>query len=116
VRRTVGRTLLVTTALVAAGLTAGAPAAASAPEAVAHFVVLARKGAPLARTEASVRDAGGRVVRSWPQIGVVVATSPDAGFAAAVRPLPGVVAAGATRNLVELAVHLGQRTVQRFVR
>jgi subtilisin family serine protease len=102
----VGRTLLVTTALVAAELTAGAPAAAVAsevaPEAAAHFVVLARKGAPLARTEASVRDAGGRVVQSWPQIGVVVATSPDAGFAAAVRPLPGVVAAGATRNLAEL--------------
>jgi subtilisin family serine protease len=92
----------VTAALVATGMTAGPPAAAQ-EEPVAHFVVLARKGAPLARTEASVRDAGGHVVRSWPQIGVVVATSPDAGFAAAVRPLPGVVAAGATRDLVELA-------------
>jgi subtilisin family serine protease len=102
VQRTAARALIVTAALVAAGLTAGRPATAAREEPVAHFVVLAKKGAPLARTEASVRHAGGQVVRSWPQIGVVVATAPDAGFAAAVRPLPGVVAAGATRNLVEL--------------
>ena len=94
--------LLVIVALVATGLTAGGPAAAAQQESVAHFVVLAKQGAPLARTKASVRAAGGRVVWSWPQIGVVVATSPDAGFAAAVRPLPGVVAAGATRDLAEL--------------
>ena len=101
-RRTAGRALLVATTLIAAGLTAGPPANAAPQETVAHFVVLAKKGAPLARTEKSVRDAGGRVVRSWPQIGVVVATSANAGFAAAVRPLPGVVAAGATRDLAEL--------------
>ena len=101
-RRTVGRALLVTGALIAAGLTAGQPAIAARQEPMAHFVVLAKKGVPLARTEASVRDAGGRVVWSWPQIGVVVATAPDAGFPAAVRPLPGVVAAGATRDLAEL--------------
>jgi subtilisin family serine protease len=60
-------------------------------------------GAPLARPGASGRDAGGRVVQSWPQLGVVVATSPDAGFAVAVRQLPAVVAAGPSRNLAELA-------------
>ncbi|MGH3880269.1 MAG: S8 family peptidase [Actinophytocola sp.] len=100
-RRTLGSALLVT-ALVAAGLTAGQPATAVRQEPVAHFVVLAKLGTPLARTEASVRAAGGRVLTSWPQIGVVVATAPGAGFAAAVRRLPGVVAAGATRNLAEL--------------
>jgi subtilisin family serine protease len=93
---------LVVTALAAAGVTAGPPATAAPQEPAAHFVVLAKKGAPLARTGKSVRDAGGRVVWSWPQIGVVVATSPNAGFAAAVRPLPGVAAAGATRDLAEL--------------
>jgi hypothetical protein len=94
---------LVTAVLVAGGLTAGRPATAERrQEAVAHFVVLAKKGAPLVRTEASVRDAGGRVVWSWPQIGVVVAAASNAGFAAAVRSKPGVVAAGATRDLAEL--------------
>lgn len=100
-RRATGRALFVVAALVVTGLTAGQPAAAQ-QELVAHFVVLAKKGAPLARTEASVRAAGGQVLQRWPQIGVVVATSPNAGFAAAVRPLPGVVAAGATRDLFEL--------------
>ena len=49
-------------------------------------------GAPLGRTVASVRDAGGQVVWTWPRIGVVVATAPDAGFAAEVRRKPGVAA------------------------
>lgn len=102
-QRTAVRAMIVTVALVATGMTAGQPATAAQRVPVAHFVVLAEKGAPLARTEASVRHAGGRVLRSWPQIGVVVATAPNASFAAAVRPLPGVVAAGATRNLVELS-------------
>lgn len=96
-------TALLSTLAVCAGLgtATAAPAAAAGP--VAHFVVLGEEGEPLGRTTESVRAAGGEVLRSWPQISVVVATSPDPGFAAEVRGLPGVVGAGATRNLAELS-------------
>lgn len=101
------RTLAMLSSLaVGAGtaMTAAAPVSAErAP--VAHFVVLGAEGDPLDRVEESVLAAGGQVLRSWPQIGVVVAGSSDAGFAAAVRGLPGVVSAGATRNLAELDGH-----------
>jgi subtilisin family serine protease len=80
--------------------TAAPAAAQDAPE--AHFVVLGPQHGSLHRTEASIRAAGGEVVQSWPQIGVVVATSTSATFAATVRRKPAVVAAGASRNLVEL--------------
>ncbi|MPZ82390.1 MAG: S8 family serine peptidase [Actinophytocola sp.] len=98
----IGLVLVVTVAVTAAGLSSGQPAAADRQGPVAHFVVLGPEDGPLAKTEESVRDAGGQILRSWPQIGVVVATSERADFAAAVRLLPGVEAAGATRNLVEL--------------
>lgn len=75
-----------------------APAATAVP---AHFVVLGPTGDGLRITEKSVRTTGGHVVQSWPQIGVVVATSTDPGFAAAVRKQPGVDQAGASRNLAE---------------
>jgi subtilisin family serine protease len=80
--------------------TAAPAVAQNAPE--AHFVVVGPPHGSLAPTEASIRAAGGEVVRAWPQIGVVVATSTSADFAAVVRDRPGVVAAGASRNLVEL--------------
>ncbi|PFG99403.1 subtilisin family serine protease [Saccharopolyspora erythraea NRRL 2338] len=89
--------------LVPTGAAGAAPAPAPAPAATAapaHFMVVGPVG-NLARTEKSVRAAGGTVVQSWPQIGVLVATSTDAGFAAAVRGRPGVQQAGASRNLVE---------------
>ena len=76
---------------------APAPAATAAP---AHFMVVGPAG-DLARTEESVRAVGGTVVQSWPQIGVLVATATDPGFAEAVRTQPGVQQAGASRNLAE---------------
>lgn len=78
--------------------------ATAAPDA-AHFVVLGPQGddGSLARTEASIRNAGGTIVQSWRQIGVVIATSPSADFASRIRRMPGVSGAGATRNLVELS-------------
>ncbi|MFI7673482.1 S8 family peptidase [Actinophytocola sp. NPDC049390] len=100
-RGKIRRALVVTTLLVFATGAVSAPAAAEQGP-VAHFVVLGVEGKPLDRVVAAVVAAGGRVSRSWPQIGVVVATSPDAAFAAAVRGRPGVVAAGNTRNLAEL--------------
>ncbi|MFC7341377.1 S8 family peptidase [Saccharopolyspora griseoalba] len=80
------------------GASAPAPAATAAP---AHFVVVGPTGEDLARTEESIRAVGGSVVQSWPQIGVVIATSTDAAFAANVRQQPGVQQAGASRNLAE---------------
>ncbi|GAA0525961.1 peptidase S8 [Saccharopolyspora subtropica] len=88
--------LLVPTGIV--GAAEPAPAATAAP---AHFVVLGPTGDGLRQTEDSVRAAGGTVVQSWPQIGVVIATSTDPGFAAAVRTQPAVEQAGASRNLAE---------------
>jgi subtilisin family serine protease len=103
VQRRLGlRGLAIATVLVsAAALTtvAAAPAVAAGPE--AHFVVLGPQGNGLARTEASVRAAGGTVLQSWPQIGVVVATSTSIVFAQALRRLPAVQGVGASRALVE---------------
>jgi subtilisin family serine protease len=78
-----------------------APAAAE-PGPVAHFVVLGPSGDGLAMTEASVQAAGGQVLQSWPQIGVVVATATSSEFAPVVRRMPGVQGAGASRALAEL--------------
>jgi len=75
------------------------PAAAAAP--AAHFVVLGPQGGSLAQTEASIKAAGGTVLQSWPQIGVVIATSPSINFAQALRRMAGVAGVGASRALVE---------------
>ena len=85
-----------------ASLCVATAAPAAAQDAEAHFVVLGPQHGSLHRTEASVRAAGGEVLQVWPQIGVVIATSTSADFAATVRRKPGVVAAGASRNLAEL--------------
>lgn len=96
--------LLSTTATIpvavgATPATVGAtPAATAAP---AHFVVLGPTGEGLRQTESSVRSSGGEVVQTWPQIGVIVATSTDPGFAKVVRGKPAVDQAGASRNLAE---------------
>ncbi|RRO13252.1 serine protease [Saccharopolyspora rhizosphaerae] len=87
--------------LLPAGLLGSAPQAPAASAVPAHFVVVGPVGDGLAQTEESVRAVGGTVVQSWPQIGVVVATSADPAFAAAVRQQPGVEQAGASRNLAE---------------
>ncbi|HEU5473910.1 MAG TPA: S8 family serine peptidase [Actinophytocola sp.] len=86
----------------AAALTTVAATPAAAQEApAAHFAVLGPQGAGLARTEASIVAAGGTILKSWPQIGVVIATSPSIVFAQALRRMPGVQGVGATRALVE---------------
>jgi subtilisin family serine protease len=81
------------------GTVAVQPAAAAGP--AAHFVVLGPQGAGLARTEASIVAAGGSVVQRWPQIGVIVATSPSINFAQALRRMAGVQGVGSSRALVE---------------
>jgi subtilisin family serine protease len=104
VRRTTFRAFVAAAVAVsAAGLTAATAAPAVAQDtAQAHFVVLGPQHGSLARTEASIRAAGGEVLQSWPQIGVVIATSGSADFASVVRGKPGVAGAGASRNLAEL--------------
>jgi subtilisin family serine protease len=101
-RRTTFRTIVVATVGACAATMAAAVPAAAQDGPVAHFVVLAPQHGSLHRTEASIRAAGGQVLQAWPQIGVVIATSPNADFAAAVRRKPGVEAAGASRDLAEL--------------
>ncbi|MER7014075.1 S8 family serine peptidase [Saccharopolyspora sp. NPDC000359] len=87
--------------LVPAGVVSTAAPAPASTAAPAHFVVLGPTGDGLKLTEDSVRAVGGTVVQSWPQIGVVVATSTDPAFADAVRAQPAVDQAGSTRNLAE---------------
>jgi len=104
VRRTTFRAFVAgAVAVAAAGVTAATAAPAVAQDAAeAHFVVLGPQHGSLGKTEASIRAAGGEVLQSWPQIGVVIATSTSADFASTVRRKPGVAAAGASRNLAEL--------------
>jgi subtilisin family serine protease len=104
VRRTTFRALVATAvgACVASVCAATAAPAAAQDGPVAHFVVVGPQHGSLHRTEASIRAAGGQVLQAWPQIGVVIATSASADFAATVRHKPGVAAAGASRNLAEL--------------
>ena len=66
-----------------------------------HFVVLGRPGT-LSGTLESIAEAGGQVLVSYPQIGVVVVTSTDADFAVE-RPRNSITcrAGGSTRALVE---------------
>ncbi|GAA2338619.1 S8 family serine peptidase [Saccharopolyspora halophila] len=87
--------------LVPAGVVSGSAPAPAATAAPAHFVVLGPAGQDLTPTEESIRAVGGTVVQSWPQIGVVIATSTDPEFAETARQQPGVQQAGASRNLAE---------------
>jgi subtilisin family serine protease len=102
-RRLIRRGLATISALASVvALCAMAAQPAAAQSGAAHFIVLGPRGDALARTEASIAAAGGAVVQSWPQIGVVVATSSSTDFAATVRGMPAVQGAGASRDLVEL--------------
>ncbi|WP_018682682.1 S8 family peptidase [Actinokineospora enzanensis] len=116
--RLLGATLAIATATAGLAASTGTAAAAPAAESAtpAHFVVLGDEGQSLSRVERAVRDAGGTVVKSWPQIGVVVATSASADFAGTVRRKSGVRAAGATRNLVELGAPAPSARAATFVR
>jgi subtilisin family serine protease len=52
----------------------------------------------LKRVERAIAGAGGQVVIAYRAIGVIVVHSADPGFAAAIRQVPGVHSAGATRT------------------
>ena len=107
--------LLATSALVAASLAAlgqasAAPSAEppSTPVPIAtpdgqtsSYVVNAKRQTPAqtAAVESAVEQAGGTVVQSWPEIGVVVAHSRDADFRRTVPGLGPVASVGATRTV-----------------
>jgi len=117
IMRTLG--IIATASLLGMGLLAPAAVAAS-PEPVAPPEVLTTEPAAAALppgtlvlphvvvtradrlhtwwAERAVRHAGGTVVASYPQVGVVVAYSANDGFAARVRRTPGIHAVGATRT------------------
>ncbi|WP_328795950.1 S8 family peptidase [Halosaccharopolyspora lacisalsi] len=96
--RIAGTALALT--LAAPAVTAAAAPAQQTTAAPAHFMVLGPTGEGLDVTADSVEAAGGAVVRSWPEIGVIAATSTEVGFAADLRGEPAVQGVGASRNLV----------------
>lgn len=78
----------------------GAPAATSAADASSFsYVVNVRPGrGASAYVKKAIVQAGGTIVTSYDEIGVIVAHSANPGFAKAVRTVRGVESAGNTRN------------------
>ncbi|MGH3433377.1 MAG: S8 family serine peptidase, partial [Thermocrispum sp.] len=98
-------------ALAAGGLLATtSPVAAQNEEPAAHFVVVGPQKGSMSKTLQSIKAAGGTVVKTWTQVGVVIVKSTDAEFAQSVRNRPGVQQAGASRALAEL-LPTGTRTL-----
>ena len=84
---------------------AAQPAAASAPASTAtdatalSYVVNVRPGHGVPKhVKKAIADAGGTVVTSYDEIGVIVVHSSNAAFASTMREVPGVESAGNTRN------------------
>ncbi|MGV9276127.1 S8 family peptidase [Streptomyces griseosporeus] len=74
-----------------------APAATDAGS--LSYVVNVRPGhGPSVHVKKAIAEAGGTVVTSYDQIGVIVVHSANADFAKTLREVPGVQSAGATRN------------------
>jgi len=102
------RTRVASAGLAALALAAGGLIATTSPVAAqddgpaAHFVVLGSQTGGLTTTIKSIQAAGGTVVKSWPQIGVVIAKSTSAEFAQSLRGDAGVQQVGASRALAEL--------------
>ncbi|HEV2778991.1 MAG TPA: S8 family serine peptidase [Actinophytocola sp.] len=85
IRFTARRALPVVIGLVAALCAAPGLPAAIADGASASYVVLYREGASTAQAQGTIAAAGGTIVANYSQIGVVIARSDRAGFAAALR-------------------------------
>ncbi len=86
------RVILATAVLL--GLTVTPVAATADPLVMPHVVVAHHTG----WAEHVIKKAGGTIVASYPQIGVVVAYTAKDDFAAKVRRTPGIDAVGATRT------------------
>jgi subtilisin family serine protease len=100
--RTKSRAALAALSLITAtGFASAAPADAATGDtsAPATYIVLYHEGASTANATAAVAAAGGTLVANHSQIGVVVARSANAGFAAAMRRSARVEGAAATSGL-----------------
>lgn len=90
------------TAATALAAATGSPASSAAEGEVMSYVVNTAAGAAkVAKAETAVRTAGGVVIQTWPEIGVVVAHSKSATFATDVRLQPtskAITSAGPTRT------------------
>ncbi|MET7596389.1 S8 family peptidase [Streptomyces sp. NPDC004082] len=76
-----------------------APRATAADATPLSYVVNVRPGhGPSSHVKKAIAEAGGTIVTSYDQIGVIVVHSSNADFAATVRKVPGVQSAGATRT------------------
>ncbi|MFJ3227298.1 S8 family peptidase [Streptomyces sp. NPDC086783] len=76
-----------------------APRATAADATPLSYVVNVRPGhGPSSHVKKAIAKAGGTIVTSYDQIGVIVVHSSNADFAATVRKVPGVQSAGATRT------------------
>jgi lantibiotic leader peptide-processing serine protease len=98
VRSTRVKAVLVSVGLLVAGATAAAaaPASAASQGGDSTYIVLYRGGASSADAAATVSNAGGTLVANYSQIGVVIARSSNANFAAAVQQNSKVAGAAST--------------------
>jgi subtilisin family serine protease len=83
-------------AFAGAGPTTGASAADTSQSGTSTYLVVYKSGASTAGADRSVAASGGQLVTTYSQIGVVVATSSNANFAASMRAVKGVEGASAT--------------------
>jgi subtilisin family serine protease len=87
-------------ATAAPGASSGARAVAAAPGPLMNYAVnvaTANRGQTL-KAERAIEAAGGSVIESYAEIGVVIAQSDNANFAAALRAEKSVASVGATRT------------------
>ncbi|MGW7267312.1 S8 family peptidase [Streptomyces sp. NPDC054842] len=83
----------------AAAADTAAPQVTAADATPLSYVVNVRPGhGPSSHVKKAIAEAGGTIVTSYDQIGVIVVHSSNADFAATVRTVPGVQSAGATRT------------------
>jgi subtilisin family serine protease len=99
-----GMTMATTLAFLPNVTASAAPAATTATAATADgtalsYVVNVRAGyGTSAHVKKAIANAGGSIVTSYDQIGVIVVHSSNADFARIIRKVPGVESAGNTRN------------------
>src|SRR5690349_5120145 len=98
VRSTRAKAVLASVGLLVAGATAAAaaPASAATQSGDSTYIVLYRGGASSADAAGTVSKAGGALVANYSQIGVVIARSSNANFAAAVQQNSKVAGAAST--------------------
>jgi subtilisin family serine protease len=89
------RSLLAAASLLALSIPA-TPVHAATTGALETYIVLYRDGASSNNAAGVIQGAGGQLVYSYPQIGVVIATSNRSDFAANMRSVAGVEGASAT--------------------